>query len=153
MKNTILLLLVLSSLSFVKAQSPDWAASYILREVHLYSARQYSSKILSNQVNYLAWMLNVSTVFAAPYTLTPVVPAVLDQTIGANLSRAICLKHLFPNKILKCNTRLSILTAATLATTSIAASPSPLTINNGVRIRIGIEAMAIQNMINEYINK
>ena len=149
-KNIFLLLLILK-LFVLKAQTPDFAASYILREVHIYSARQYSSAVRENSPKYLAYVSNLVTTFELPRGTSPFSILTSNQTAQIQVRRASCQLHISPLKTLRCQDKMNVLTAAALATRSILSPPSVSPINNALRVKLEMEAIAIQNLINEFL--
>ena len=154
MSKRIFLLLLLFYVCFLNAQTPDFAASYILREVHIFSAREYSRAVRENSPKYSTYVTNLTTTFVLPRSASPLtLPTRTNQTAQIQLRRANCQIYLSPLKIARCQDRLNVLSAAALATQSILSSPSVYPINNALRVKLEMEAIAIQNLINEYLYK
>lgn len=153
MNKNFLILFFFTNIYTLLGQTPDFAASYILREIHIHSANEYNNTVRSNETSYLSYIANLTTTFVAPRSATPLSPPATDQTVQIQANRARCLIYLSPNKIARCQDRMNLLTAAAVASNSVLLSPSVYPINNALRVKLEMEAIAIQNLINEYLHK
>ena len=153
MTKSIFLLLLLSNVFLSRAQTPDFVASYILREIHILSAQEYSRAVGQNSSKYLTYIGNLATTFVVPRRNIPLTFTVTDQTAPIQARRASCLIYLSPLKITRCQDRMNVLSAAAIATRSVLSSPSVYPINNALGVKLEMEAIAIQNLINEYLYK
>ena len=151
MPKSIFLLLLMLRLFVLKAQTPDFAASYILREVHIYSAGQYSRAVRENSPKYLAYVTNLTTTFVLPRGTSPFSILTSNLTVQIQNRRTRCQFHISPLKTIRCQDKMNVLTAAALATRSILSPPSVSPINNALRVKLEMEAIAIQNLINEFL--
>ena len=154
MKKKILILFLFANISLVSGQTPDFAASYILREIHILMAQEYKNSVTTNQPNYLTYIANIVATFVAPRSPIPLIsPTATNQIVHIQANRVSCLIFLNPKKIIRCQDRLDLLTAAATASDAILLAPSVYPINNALRIKLEMEALAIQNLINEYLYK
>jgi len=153
MKKIFLILFFITNISLLSGQTPDLGASYVLREVHIYTADEYLRAVTENQVKYTTYITNLITTFVAPRSNVPLIPPATDQTIQIQANRSRCMLYLSPNKIIRCQDKLNVLTAAAIASNAILLSPSVYPINNALRVKLEMEAIAIQNLINEYLYK
>ena len=149
----IFIILFITSLSQMWGQTPDFAASYILREVHIYLADAYKKSVTKNQPAYLAYTTDLATTFVLPRSSSPLKLPAIDQKLQIQLSRTSCTKYISPLKVMRCQNKLNVLAAAATASNAILSAPSEYPINNALRIKLEMEAIAIQNLINEYLNK
>lgn len=154
MKKKFLILFLFANIFQMSGQNPDLAASYILREVHIQMAKEYLKTIKKNQPNYLTYIGNLTTAFALSRSSKPLtVPTGTNQIILIQANRSNCIKFLNPSKVTRCLDRLDVLSAAAAASNAVLVAPSVYPINNALRIKLEMEALAIQNLINEYLYK
>ena len=154
MKIPIYFLLLFLSVNEIRSQTPTFLISFIEREIQIALTNKYFESVTRSTIQYSLYAAGLESIFFLPRTtpgyFAPILDASSALTGYASLKCTKKILNLNPSAIALCQKRVAVLTSAFAAVNSVL-QPTTNLANHAGKVKVEIDALSVQNMINKYL--